>query len=526
MKRWMTIILTGILAWVSLTPVAGQELDAGLETPGVLRIGMEANYAPFNWSQTHDGAGGYPIANSPGEYANGYDLQIARLLAEALDLELEIIKLEWEGLPPALESGMIDGIIAGMSPTPERREAIDFSDSYYDSEIVVVLHRTSEYAGSQSLEDLAGAQITGQLNTFHYDLVPQIPNVQQMTAMDSFPTMITATLTEKIDGYISEKPGAMAAVAANEALTYVEFPPDEGFVLEDVTTDIAVGLRKGSPLRGPINVALAEISREDRDAIMQDMVDLNQRAESSGFWAEVADIWQTYGGAFIRGAATTLLIATVSTLLGFLIGLLVALVRSFEPGPQASLLARAGFQLVDWLLVAYIEIFRGTPMMVQAMLIFYGSKLFLDWDMSALLAAFFIVSINTGAYLAEVIRGGIRSVDSGQQEASKALGMSHVQSMTYVILPQAIRNILPTIGNEWVINIKDTSVLNVIAVTELFFVARSVAGSTYRTFQTFLITSLIYFVMTFVSTRLLRFLESRMDGHPSYRVHQSSSMPS
>lgn len=174
--------------------------------------------------------------------------------------------------------------------------------------------------------------------------------------------------------------------------------------------------------------------------------------------------------------------------------------------------------------MAYVEIFRGTPMMVQAMMIFYGSKLLFNIDLSPMVAALIIVSINTGAYLTEVIRGGIIGVDSGQFEAAKAIGMTHYQSMVNVILPQAIRNILPALGNEFIVNIKDTSVLNVIAVTELFFITRSAAGSTYLTFQTFFITSVLYFVMTFVSTRLLLLLEKYMDGSTSYTMQSSSSM--
>lgn len=165
-------------------------------------------------------------------------------------------------------------------------------------------------------------------------------------------------------------------------------------------------------------------------------------------------------------------------------------------------------------------------MMVQAMLIFYGSKLFFNIDMSPMAAALIIVSINTGAYLAEVFRGGIMGVDEGQGEAAKAIGMSHFQSMTSVVLPQAIRNTLPALGNEFVINIKDTSVLNVIAVTELFFVTRSAAGSTYMTFQSFFIVSVIYLVLTFVTTRLLRLVEKYMSGSNSYTIHESSTMPS
>ncbi|MGX7091753.1 ABC transporter permease subunit [Hutsoniella sourekii] len=502
-----------------------EAIQAGIESPGVLRVGMEANYAPYNWTQASHSDGAEPITNSNGEYANGYDLQIAKKLADELGLQLEVVKLEWDGLPLALQSGKIDAIIAGMSPTPERRQQIDFSDSYYASNIVLVVRADGPYADAKSLEDMAGARVTGQLNTFHYDLIPQIPNAQQQTAMDSFPTMISSVLSDKSDAYVSEKPGAMAAVAANSDLSFVEFPEGSGFVLEDVTTDISVGLRKGSPLTPVINQALANISQADRDQLMQDMVDLNQRGESGGFWADVRGIWDQFGSQFIKGAINTLIIALSSTLIGFLIGLAIAIFRSSEVDKQHNPLGYFLFKIVDLIIVAYIEIFRGTPMMVQAMLIFYGSKLFFGIDLTAMTAALLIVSVNTGAYLAEVIRGGISGVSKGQTEAAKAIGMNHYQTMTLVVLPQAIKSILPSIGNEFVINIKDTSVLNVIAVTELFFITRSVAGSTYQTFQTFFITALIYFVLTFITTRVIRLLEKHFYEDRPIPVFESSTNP-
>ena len=188
-------------------------INSGLEEEGVLTVGMEANYAPFNWSQASPSGGAIEIDNSPGEYANGYDVQMAAKLAEELGLELKIVKLEWDGLPPALESGMIDAIIAGMSPTPERKREIAFSDSYYESDMVLVVNKDSQYAKATSLADFDGARVTAQLNTFHYELIDQIPNVDQQTAMESFPTMISSVLSDKTDAYVSERPGALAAVA-------------------------------------------------------------------------------------------------------------------------------------------------------------------------------------------------------------------------------------------------------------------------------------------------------------------------
>ena len=498
-------------------------INSGLEEEGVLTVGMEANYAPFNWSQTSPSDGAVEIDNSPGEFANGYDVQMARQLADELGLDLKIIKLEWDGLPPALESGMIDAIIAGMSPTPERKREIAFSDSYYESDMVLVVNKDSKYAEATSLADFNGARVTAQLNTFHYELIDQIPNVNQQTAMDSFPTMISSVLSDKIDAYISEKPGALAAVASNSDLTFVSFDEGQGFETDDVDTSVAVGLRLDSPLIEPVNEALATISQDTRNQLMEDMVDLNEQGESKGFWSDVRNIWNTYGHQFLIGARNTIIIAFISTLVGFLIGLLIAIYRTIPINRKHKPITYTFYKILEFFIVAYIEIFRGTPMMVQAMMIFYGSKLFFNIDLSAMVAALIIVSINTGAYLTEVIRGGIIGVDPGQSEAAKAIGMSHFQSMTTVVLPQAIRNTLPALGNEFVVNIKDTSVLNVIAVTELFFITRSAAGSTYKTFQTFFIASVLYFVMTFIATRLLILLEKYMGGATSYTVHKSST---
>lgn len=532
--RWLKIsILAVILTLMPFTSVASAQEDSydletinqGLEEEGVLKVGMEANYAPFNWSQTSASNDAVEISNSPGEYANGYDVQMAVRLAEELGLTLEIIKLEWDGLPPALESGMIDAVIAGMSPTPERARQIDFSDAYYDSDIVLVVKNDSDLADATTLDAFDGTRVTAQLNTFHYDLIEQIPNVQQQTAMDSFPSMISSVLSDKSDAYVSERPGAMAATAANSNLTYIVFDENQGFDTGQVDTSIAVGMRRNSPIVDSVNRALATISQDERDTLMNDMVLLNERGESAGFWSDVAEIWDMYGSQFLVGARNTLIIALISTVLGSLIGLGIAIYRSIPVDKKRKPVSYVFYKLFDLVIMAYIEIFRGTPMMVQSMLIFYGSKLFFDIDMSPMFAALLIVSVNTGAYLSEVFRGGIMGVDKGQGEAAKAIGMSHYQSMTTVILPQAIRNTLPALGNEFVINIKDTSVLNVIAVTELFFVTRSAAGSTYMTFQSFLIASVIYFVMTFVTTRLLRLIEKYMSGSTSYRVHESSTMP-
>ena len=231
----------------------------------------------------------------------------------------------------------------------------------------------------------------------------------------------------------------------------------------------------------------------------------------------ITKIVSKYWPMFLRGAGMTLLISIVGTILGFIIGLLVGIIRTV-PVPERGI-KKALLKTANALLSVYIEIFRGTPMIVQAMVIYYGAAQALNWDMDRFAAAILIVSVNTGAYMSEIVRGGIISIDKGQFEAAQAVGMSHLQTMMNVILPQAIRNILPATGNEFVINIKDTSVLNVISVTELFFQTKSVAGNNFRYFESFFVACVLYFVMTFTVTRILRFIEKKLDGPENFTLY-------
>ena len=219
---------------------------------------------------------------------------------------------------------------------------------------------------------------------------------------------------------------------------------------------------------------------------------------------------------FLRGAGMTLYLAIISTIIGTIIGLVVGVIRTIPF--QENRLKRYILSFINAILSTYIEVFRGTPMIVQAMVIYYGSALAFNINMNSTFAALFIVSINTGAYMSEIVRGGIVSIDKGQFEAAHAIGMTHVQTMFNVVLPQVIRNILPATGNEFVINIKDTSVLNVIGVTELYFQTKSIAGNNFKYFESFFIASIVYLVMTFTVTRILRYLEKRLDGPENYEI--------
>ena len=240
------------------------------------------------------------------------------------------------------------------------------------------------------------------------------------------------------------------------------------------------------------------------------------------FIREVLAIVRQYHSYLLSGVGYTMLIALIGTIAGFLIGLLTGVVRTAPMSKNG--LVRALHKILNAIIAVYIEVFRGTPMMVQAMVIYWGYAFANDGTTLPLIpAGLFIVSINTGAYMAEIVRGGIISVDKGQLEGAYSVGMTHAQAMNKVIIPQVLRNILPSISNEFVINIKDTSVLNVIGVTELYYMAGVIKRINLQTFQTYAVICVLYFILTFTVTRLLRLLERKLEGSDTYTICGSGS---
>ena len=240
------------------------------------------------------------------------------------------------------------------------------------------------------------------------------------------------------------------------------------------------------------------------------------------FFQDVINIVAKYYPQLLSGVGNTMLIALTGTVAGLVIGLLTGIVRTAP-------FSRNGFvrvlhKILNAVIAVYVEIFRGTPMMVQAMVIYWGYAFATGGSTLPLIpSGILIVSINTGAYMAEIVRGGIISIDKGQFEGAMSIGMTHSQTMFKVIIPQVMRNILPSVSNEFVINIKDTSVLNVIGVTELYYFAGIIKRQSFETFQTYLVVCALYFVLTFTVTRLLRLAERRLDGNDSYVIFGSQS---
>ena len=240
------------------------------------------------------------------------------------------------------------------------------------------------------------------------------------------------------------------------------------------------------------------------------------------FLNDVLNIFIKYYPQLLTGVGNTVLIALTSTVAGLALGLLTGVVRTAPMSKNRIL--HALHKLLNAIIAIYVEIFRGTPMMVQSMVIYWGYAFATGGDTLPLIpSGILIVSINTGAYMAEIVRGGIISIDRGQFEGAMSIGMTHAQTMFKVIIPQVMRNILPSVSNEFVINIKDTSVLNVIGVTELYYFAGIIKRQNFQTFQTYLVICILYFILTFTITRLLRWVERKLDGNENYTIFGSQT---
>lgn len=224
-----------------------------------------------------------------------------------------------------------------------------------------------------------------------------------------------------------------------------------------------------------------------------------------------------YMDMFLEGTRLTLYIAVTGTLLGFVLGYAVGIIQDIKISREDILLKKILLRVLKAAAVVYVELFRDTPMIVQAMILYYGIRQ-AGVNMTPVFAGIFVTVLNTGAYMAETVRGGIGSIDQGQREGAWAMGMSPMKTMFYIVLPQAFKNIIPEMANTFLTNLKMTSVLNVIAVQELFMAAKTAGGNYYKYFESYLVIAVIYFVLCFVFNRIFLFIEKRMNGKKDYAL--------
>lgn len=471
---------------------------------GTFTIGTDCAYAPYAFTTTEANSTETAVKISESSsYCDGYDIMIASKIAEELGVEVEVKVISFDGLIPALNSGQIDAIIAGMSATPERKQEIDFSQNYYDDNLTMglVLNKDSEYAdGDTSISDFAGAKISSQLGTFHGDLLTEVPDVDVVTPMESTDVLMQATKSGTLDGYITEEETAVSQGNSSDDLTYILL---DDLQIPSEFSGVALGIAKGSDdFVNEINNILSTLPNDLRVEMMDEA-----KAKANGEYVEetsfLNSVWQLFSAnreLYAEGLKTTLILAIVGTIFGTLIGFVIVGLRIQKVHYKDKPLIKFLKKFANWFAIVYIDIIRGTPMMVQAMLFFYGIAANI---MEPNTAGAIIISFNTAAYIAEILRSGINAIDDGQMEAGRSLGLTNVQTFIYVIIPQTLKNTIPALANELIVNIKDSSVLSVIAVSELFYATKQAASTGYQYTESYFISAAIYLVLTIVLTRLL-----------------------
>ncbi len=476
------ILVLGLLissAMVYINPTAHAEQDQTWEKikeRGELRVGLSADYAPMEFEHT---------VNGKTEYA-GVDIDLAKKIAKDNNLKLKIVNMSFDSLLGALKTGKIDIIISGMTSTPERKKQVDFSDSYMMTKNIMLVKKdkVNEY---KDIKDFNNKKVGAQKGTEQEKIAQTEIENASITSLSRLPDVILALKSGKVEGAVVEKPVAEAYLKQNPKLgiSNVKFNEEE--------KDTVIAVPKDSPkLLSQINKTIKEV--KDKGLIDKYMTNAaNAMNDDSGFISK-------YGSFFLKGIKITILISLIGVALGSILGAFVALMKLSK------------IKIISWIASIYIEILRGTPMLVQVFIVFFGITAALGLDISALVCGTIALVINSSAYIAEIIRAGINAVDKGQMEAARSLGLNYRQTMKSVIMPQAIKNILPALGNEFVTLIKESSIVSTIGVGEIMFNAQVVQGISFDPYTPLIVAAALYFVLTFVLTRIMNMIEGRLNA--------------
>ncbi|HDC2779556.1 TPA: ABC transporter permease subunit [Staphylococcus aureus] len=476
------ILVLGLLissAMVYINPTAHAEQDQTWEKikeRGELRVGLSADYAPMEFEHT---------VNGKTEYA-GVDIDLAKKIAKDNNLKLKIVNMSFDSLLGALKTRKIDIIISGMTSTPERKKQVDFSDSYMMTKNIMLVKKdkVNEY---KDIKDFNNKKVGAQKGTEQEKIAQTEIENASITSLSRLPDVILALKSGKVEGAVVEKPVAEAYLKQNPKLgiSNVKFNEEE--------KDTVIAVPKDSPkLLSQINKTIKEV--KDKGLIDKYMTNAaNAMNDDSGFISK-------YGSFFLKGIKITILISLIGVALGSILGAFVALMKLSK------------IKIISWIASIYIEILRGTPMLVQVFIVFFGITAALGLDISALVCGTIALVINSSAYIAEIIRAGINAVDKGQMEAARSLGLNYRQTMKSVIMPQAIKNILPALGNEFVTLIKESSIVSTIGVGEIMFNAQVVQGISFDPFTPLIVAAALYFVLTFVLTRIMNMIEGRLNA--------------
>jgi len=456
--------------------------------PNPFRVATEATFPPFEFQQ--------------GGQLTGFDIDLMRAIGKEADLNIDFRNLPFDGIIPALQARTVEAAISGMTITAERAQAISFSRPYFRAGLAIAVREDNKTI--KNFEDLKGKRIAVQIGTTGALEATKIPGAT-VSQFDSAALALQELINGRVDAVVNDKPVTLYAIK-EAGLRGVK-------VVGELLTEefYGIALPKNSPYLQLINDALGRVIESGQyDAIFRQWFGekppelplvapaLKNLQESSFNWGEL------FYNLIFKGVPWTILLTVLSFLFGLIGGTLVA-IALISPYKWLKIICRI-----------YVDFFRGTPMLVQLFLIYFGlpglfREIGLNIDLDRLPAALFALSLNVAAYLAEIMRGGIQSIDNGQWEACSSLGMSPVQTMREVIFPQAFRRMLPPLGNEFITLIKDTSLAAVIGFEELFRQGQLMVATTYKAFEIYIAVALVYLVLTTLSSLVFKRLEIYMD---------------
>ncbi|MEB3308795.1 MAG: ABC transporter permease subunit [Snowella sp.] len=497
--RYLLLLFLGVLLVTGFPSIPAVSQDVNK----TFVVATEPSFPPFEMTD-----------ESTGELT-GFDIDLIRAVAKEADLNLQIESLPFDGIIPALQSGTIQAAISGITITAERAQSIAFSSPYFKAGLAIAVREDNDTI--KSAEDLVGKRIAVQIGTTGAMEATKIAQTE-ITSFDSAPLALQELVNGKVDAVVNDGPVTLYAIKqaglkgikiagliGTEEFYGIAIPQARPGQLNEVQQRVNYGLFKViqagtynalyqkwfavDPPFLPL-VAPAVIGKVDQLATTE------TAAKESFFILLFRNL--------IRGAGVTVLLTVFAVFFGLIGGTLVAL----------GLISH--FNILQWIFRIYVEFFRGTPMLVQLFIIYFGlpglfKEIGLEWSLDRFPAAVIALSLNVAAYLAEIIRGGIQSIDQGQWEACQSLGMSPFQTMKEVIFPQAFRRILPPLGNEFITLIKDTSLTAVIGFSELFREGQLVVATTYKAFEVYIAVALVYLVLTTLSSVAFKWLEIYMD---------------
>jgi polar amino acid transport system substrate-binding protein len=443
-----------------------------IKSSGKLVVGTSADYAPYEFHTTIDGK----------DQIVGFDISMAKEIAQQLGVKLEVQDMSFDALLGAVKTGKVDLAIAGMSATPEREQEVSFSEPYFvDQNVVLVLKKDADKY--ETLTGLKSATLAAQITTTQLDVAKSV-NPKKVVTLKKVTDEVTQLAQGKVDGVVVPTTTAEAYTTSSSQFAIAKA------VLPGTTDGSSIMMAKNATvLQSKVNTILEKhVIGKPLEKWRQQAVETMNKKES---------FVKKYTPYFIKGTINTIGLAVIGVFFGIILGVLFALMKL------------SAFKPFKWFATAYIEAVRGVPLLIQVFIVYFGTQV-IGLDVSAFVSGAIAMFLNSAAYVAEIIRSGIQAVPAGQTEAARSLGFTKAQTMRYVVLPQAIKNILPALGNEFVTVIKEGSVVSVIGVGELTFQTSVVQGASFKPFLPLVISALIYFVLTFGISRILGLFEKNL----------------